>query len=152
MMVLNGAHTVISSLGESFTGRSMGQSLGFVTGVTMMYPVIGIELWFSRRGSVGPPFWTIIGCAGWVVGWCSHFSPVTDQPVPVIYGAYHTAAEGAVAVACLMRLMSVVLAMTVYSAYFWYHYRSGRHRFLSAGNLSVRASIRSWPRRFPSFS
>ena len=92
IMVLNGAHTVDHIIRGDFHWLLDAQPLGFVAGVTGLYLVLEIGLRFSRSGVVGPPFRTISGCAGLVIGWCSHFSPVTDQPVQVISGVYHTTA------------------------------------------------------------
>ena len=127
--VLNAAHTIDHVVRGDFHWPLDGQSIGFILIITSIYLVIGIGLRLSRSGIVGPPFWTIIGGAGLLFGWLSHFSPFTDQPVHVIYGAYHVAIGGTVAVACLMLLMGFVLTVTMYSAYLWY----SRRRLLMTG-------------------
>ncbi|MCS6318041.1 MAG: hypothetical protein H8K05_09775 [Nitrospira sp.] len=77
----------------------------------------------SCSGAVGPLFWTLIECGGLGVGWLSHVSPVTDQPLQVIYGADHNATGDVFGVWCLMLLMGCVLVATLYSTYRWYHQR-----------------------------
>ena len=100
-----------------------GQSVGFVLVVAAIYLVIGMGIRLSNRGVVGPLFWAIIGGGGLAFGWLSHFSPFTDQPLHVIYGSYHNATGGVLAVLCLMLLMGVVLTATLYSIYLWHRQR-----------------------------
>lgn len=121
--VLNAAHTVDHVMRGDFHWPLDEQSIGFLLVVTSIYLVIGIGLGRSRRGVVGPRFWTIVGGTGLAFGWLSHFSPFTDQPVHVMYDAYHGTIGGPVAVVCLMLLMGVVLVATMYSAYLWYDQR-----------------------------
>ncbi len=123
--VLNGVHSIDHVIRGDFQWPIDGQSIGFVLVVAAIYLVIGIGLWFYRRGLVGPLVWSGVGLAGLVFGWLSHFSPFTDQPVHVIYGAYHAPLGGATAVACLIALMALVFATTLYSTYLWYHLRTG---------------------------
>lgn len=121
--VLNAAHSIDHVIRGDFHWPLDGQSIGFLLIVTSIYLIIGMGLRLSRSGRVGPLFWTIVGGAGLLFGWWSHFSPFTDQPVHVMYAAYHGAIGGAAAVVCLMLLMGVVLAATIYSAYLWYDQR-----------------------------
>lgn len=120
---LNGVHTLDHVIRGDFHWPIDGQSVAFVLVVAVIYLVIWMGLRWSRRGVVGPLFWTLVGCGGLVFGWLSHFSPFTDQPVHVIYGSYHNAAGGALAVLCLLSLMGVVVVATVYSACLWHHQR-----------------------------
>jgi hypothetical protein len=120
---LNGVHTFDHMIRGDFHWPLDGQSVGFVLVVAAIYLVIGVGVRLSRRGVVGPLFWAIVGCGGLILGWLSHFSPFTDQPLHVIYGTYHNATGGALAVLCLMLLMSVVLTATLYSFYLWHHQR-----------------------------
>ena len=122
--VLNGVHTLDHVIRGDFHWPVDGQSIGFIVIIAAIYLVLGMGLRLYGRGVVGPLFWTIIGCAGLAFGWLSHFSPFTDQPLHVIYGSYHNATGGAVAVLCLMLLMGFVLAATLYSIYLWYHQRN----------------------------
>ena len=130
--VLNAAHTIDHVIRGDFHWPLDGQSIGFILIITSIYLVMAMGLRLSRRGMVGPLFWTIIGSAGVLFGWLSHFSLFTDQPVPVIYAAYHGAIGGTAAVACLMVLMTCVLAATIYSAYLWY----GQRNMLMARSVS----------------
>ena len=120
---LNGVHTLDHMIRGDFHWPLDGQSVGVVLVVAAIYLVIGVGVRLSRREVVGPLFWAIIGCGGLVFGWLSHFSPFTDQPLHVIYGSYHNATGGALAVLCLMLLMGVVLTATLYSIYLWHHQR-----------------------------
>ena len=120
---LNGVHTLDHMIRGDFHWPLDGQSVGVVLVVAAIYLVIGVGIRLSNRGVVGPLFWAIIGGGGLVFGWLSHFSPFTDQPLHVIYGSYHNATGGALAVLCLMLLMGVVLTATLYSIYLWHHQR-----------------------------
>ena len=120
---LNGVHTLDHMIRGDFHWPLDGQSVGVVLVVAAIYLVIGVGVRLSRREVVGPLFWAIIGCGELVFGWLSHFSPFTDQPLHVIYGSYHNATGGALAVLCLMLLMGVVLTATLYSIYLWHHQR-----------------------------
>ena len=120
---LNGVHTLDHMIRGDLHWPLDGQSVGFVLVVAAIYLVIGMGIRLSNRGVVGPLFWAIIGGGGLVFGWLSHFSPFTDQPLHVIYGSYHNATGGALAVLCLMLLMGVVLTATLYSIYLWHHQR-----------------------------
>ncbi len=130
--VLNAAHTIDHVIRGDFHWPLDGQSIGFILIITSIYLVMAMGLRLSRRGIVGPLFWTIIGGAGVLFGWLSHFSPFTDQPVSVIYAAYHGAIGGTAAVACLMLLMTCVVAATIYSAYRWY----GQRKMLMGRSVS----------------
>ncbi|MBA5875307.1 MAG: hypothetical protein GDA66_12270 [Nitrospira sp. CR1.2] len=121
--VLNAAHTVDHVIRGDFHWPLDEQSIGFILVVTSIYLVIGIGLRRSHSGMVGPRFWAIVGGAGLALGWLSHFSPFTDQPVHVMYDAYHGTIGGPLAVVCLMLLMGVVLVATTYSAYLWHDQR-----------------------------
>ena len=121
--VLNGVHTLDPVIRGDFHWPLDGQSIGFIVIIAALYLVLGMGLRLYGRGVVGPLFWTIIGCAGLASGWLSHFSPFTDQPLHVIYGSYHNATGGALAVLCLVLLMGVVLTATLYSFYLWHRQR-----------------------------
>ena len=120
---LNGVHTIDHIMRGDFHWPLDGQSVGVVLVVAAIYLVIGVGVRLSRREVVGPLCWAIVGCGGLILGWLSHFSPFTDQPLHVIYGTYHNATGGALAVLCLMLLMGVVLTATLYSIYLWHHQR-----------------------------
>jgi len=122
---LNGVHTLDHMIRGDFHWPIDGQSIAFVMIIGAIYLVIGMGLWLFRKGGVGPAFWTMIGSAGLMLGCLSHFGPFTDQPLHVIYGTYHKAAAGALAVLCLLLLMGVVLAATLYSGYRWSRQRRG---------------------------
>jgi hypothetical protein len=61
------------------------QSVGFIAVATIILAGMGLDVRLYRTGRVGPRFWTIVGILGLGLGWLSHFSPMTDQPVSVIY-------------------------------------------------------------------
>ena len=61
----------------------------------------------------------MVGVLGLGLGWLSHFSPMTDQPVSVIYHGYTAPWEGVVAAGLLFLLMFSVLSGAVLAAYLW---------------------------------
>lgn len=95
------------------------QSVGFVVVATVILGGMAGGLWLYRSGRVSPLFWAIIGTLGLGLGWLSHFSPMTDQPLSSIYAAYAFPLAGLLAVACLLALMVAVLLATVYAGYLW---------------------------------
>ncbi len=117
--VLNVFHLVDHILRGDFHWPIDEQSVGFIVVATIILGGIALGLWLYRSGRVGSLIWTIFGALGLGLGWLSHFSPMTDQPVSVIYHAYHSAAGGVLAVACLLGLMLAVLTATVYAWYLW---------------------------------
>jgi hypothetical protein len=86
---------------------------------------MGLGVLLYRAGRVGARFWTIVGILGLGLGWLSHFSPMTDQPVSIIYQGYAVPWVGMLAVGCLFLLMFSVLGATVFAGYLW---RRGAHR------------------------
>jgi len=95
------------------------QSVGFIGVATIILGGMALGVRLYRAGLVGPRFWVIIGVLGLGLGWLSHFSPMTDQPVSVIYHGYTAPWAGVVAVGCLFLLMFSVLVATVFAAYLW---------------------------------
>jgi hypothetical protein len=59
------------------------QSIGFLVVATVILGGMGLGVSLSRAGRVGARFWAIVGILGLELGWFSHFSPMTDQPVSV---------------------------------------------------------------------
>jgi hypothetical protein len=119
MIYLNMLHLVDHMLRGDFHWPIDEQSVGFIVVATIILGGSAGGLWLYRSGCVGPLFWTVAGTFGLGLGWFSHFSPMTDQPVSVIYRAYESTVGGAVAVACLLTLMLAVLTATVYVWYLW---------------------------------
>jgi|CXWL01.1.fsa_nt_gi hypothetical protein len=117
--VLNGLHAIDHVLRGDFHWPIDDQSIGFIVVIATIYLVVGLGSVGYRRGAVGPRFWACIGLGGLAFGWLSHFSPFTDQPVSVIFHAYHAPVMGGIAVALLMLLMLVVLAATVQAFVYW---------------------------------
>jgi len=95
------------------------QSVGFLIMATVILGGMGLGVWLYRAGRVGPRFWAIVGVLGVGLGWLSHFSPMTDQPVSVIYSGYVAPWAGALAVGCLFLLLFSVLGATVFAGYLW---------------------------------
>lgn len=95
------------------------QSIGFLVVATVILGGMGSGVWLYRAGRVGARFWTIVGLLGLGLGWLSHFSPMTDQPLSVIYQGYTAPWAGALAVGCLILLMLCVLGATAFSGYLW---------------------------------
>ncbi len=102
------------------------QSVGFLIVVTIIFGGMGWGTRLYRTGLVGPRFWVIVGMLGLGLGWLSHFSPTTDQPVSAIYEAYPAPWAGALAVGCLFLLMSAVMGATAYAGSLWMRSSSSR--------------------------
>ncbi len=86
--LLNVLHLVHHILRGDFHWPIKEQSVGFMVVATVILGGMGLGVWLDRTGLVGPRFWTIVGVLGLGLGWLSHFSPMTDQPVLVIYQGY----------------------------------------------------------------
>jgi hypothetical protein len=117
--VLNGLHALDHVLRGDFHWPLDGQSIGFLVVIGTIYTVLGVGLTLSRRSIVGPRFWVAMGVGGLALGWLSHFSPFTDQPISAIFHAYHSTAAGMLAVGCLGVLMAAVLAATLQALVLW---------------------------------
>lgn len=117
--VLNVLHLVDHILRGDFHWPIDEQSVGFIAVAAIILGGIALGLWLYRSGRVGSLFWAVVGALGLGTGWLSHFSPMTDQPVSVIYRAYESTVGGTLAVACLLILLLAVLTATVYAWYLW---------------------------------
>ncbi|GKS65840.1 hypothetical protein YTPLAS72_31440 [Nitrospira sp.] len=117
--LLNVLHLVDHIVRGDFHWPIDEQSIGFLVVATVILGGLGLGVWLYQAGRVGPRFWTIIGMLGLGLGWLSHFSPMTDQPVSGIYQGYATPWAGALAVGCLFLLMVSVLGATLYAGYLW---------------------------------
>ena len=117
--LLNVLHLVDHIFRGDFHWPIDEQSIGFIIVGTLILGGLALGTWLYRTGRVGPRFWTIVGVLGLGLGWLSHFSPMTDQPVSVIYHGYRASWVGVLAVGCLFLLMLSVLGATVFSGYLW---------------------------------
>ena len=117
--ILNVLHLVDHILRGDFHWPIDEQSVGFIVVSTVILGGMGLGVWLYRSGLVGSRFWVIVGVLGLGLGWLSHFSPMTDQPVSVIYHAYTAPWAGSIAVGVLFLLMFAVLSGTVLAAYLW---------------------------------
>jgi len=122
--ILNVLHLVDHILRGDFHWPIDEQSVGFLVVATVILGGLGLGVRLYRSGLVGPRFWVIVGVLGLGLGWLSHFSPMTDQPVSVIYHGYVAPWAGVLAVGCLFLLMFSVLGATVFAGYLW---RRGTH-------------------------
>ncbi len=103
----------------TFTGSIDEQSIEFIGVAIIILDGMGLGVRFYRSDRVGPRFWVMVGVLGLGLGWLSHFSPMTDQPVSVIYHAYTAPWAGSLAVGCLVLLLFSVLSATVFAGYLW---------------------------------
>ncbi len=117
--ILNVLHLVDHIVRGDFHWPIDEQSVGFIVVATIILGGMGLGVRLYRSGLVGPRFWVIVGVLGLGLGWLSHFSPMTDQPVSAIYHGYMASWAGALAVGCLFLLMVSVLAATVFAGYLW---------------------------------
>lgn len=123
--LLNVLHLVDHIFRGDFHWPIDDQSIGFLVVATVILGGMALGVWLYRTGQVGPRFWTIVGLLGLGLGWLSHFSPMTDQPVSAIYQGYAAPWIGAVAVGCLFLLMLSVFGATLYAGYLWMRRGSG---------------------------
>jgi hypothetical protein len=117
--ILNVLHLVDHIVRGDFHWPIDEQSVGFIGVATIILGGVGLGVRLYRSGLVGPRFWVIVGVLGLGLGWLSHFSPMTDQPVSVIYHGYTAPWAGSLAVGCLFLLMFSVLGATVFAGYLW---------------------------------
>ncbi|HMS83975.1 MAG TPA: hypothetical protein PKD12_10010 [Nitrospira sp.] len=117
--LLNVLHLVDHLLRGDFHWPIDEQSIGFLVVATVILGGMGLGVSLYQTGRVGARFWTVVGLLGLGLGWLSHFSPMTDQPVSVIYHGYTASLAGALAVGCLLLLMLCVLGATILAGYLW---------------------------------
>ena len=117
--LLNVLHLVDHIFRGDFHWPIDGQSVGFIVVAIVILGGMGFGVWLYRAGRVGPRFWTMVGVLGLGLGWLSHFSPMTDQPVSAIYHGYTNPLVGGLAVLCLFSLMVTVLGATIFAGYLW---------------------------------
>jgi hypothetical protein len=94
-------------------------SLPFIVVSLVIYGVLGTGLFLYTKNRVGPRFWTVVFLLGLGLGWLSHLSPYTDQPIQVIRGAYQSGFAGWLAITCLLALMVVLAVGALYAGYEW---------------------------------
>jgi len=116
---LNVLHLVDHILRGDFHWPIDEQSIGFLVVATVILGGMGLGVSLYRAGRVGARFWTVVGLLGLGLGWLSHFSPMTDQPVAVIYQGYTAPWAGVLAVGCLVLLMLSVFGATIFAGYLW---------------------------------
>ena len=117
--LLNVLHLIDHILRGDFHWPIDEQSVGFMFVATVILGGMALGVLLYRAGLVGPRFWTIVGMLGLGLGWLSHFSPMTDQPLSVIYQGYAAPWAGAMAIGSLLLLMLSVFGATVYAGYLW---------------------------------
>jgi hypothetical protein len=103
-------HKVGWPFSDHFTGFSV--ALLFYVGI-----LIGVIL--TRRGLIGPGFWSILAAVGFVYIVGSHYGPVAEDP-PSFYSAeYGSSVKGALALTWLILFLLSLLGAAVYSARRW---------------------------------
>lgn len=117
--LLNVLHLVDHIMRGDFHWPIDEQSVGFIVVAIVILGGMGLGVRLYRTGHVGPRFWTMVGILGLGLGWLSHFSPMTDQPVSVIYHGYTNPLAGGLAVLCLFFLMVTVFCATIVAGYLW---------------------------------
>jgi len=115
--ILNVLHLVDHIFRGDFHWPIDEQSVGFIGVATIILGGMALGVRLYRSGLVGPRFWVMVGVLGLGLGWLSHFSPMTDQPVSVIYHGYVAPWAGMLAVGCLVLLLFSVLGATVFAGY-----------------------------------
>jgi hypothetical protein len=117
--ILNVLHLVDHIFRGDFHWPIDEQSAGFIGVATIILGGMALGVRLYRSGLVGPRFWVMVGVLGLGLGWLSHFSPMTDQPVSVIYHGYTASWAGVLAVGLLFLLMFSVLGATALAASLW---------------------------------
>lgn len=117
--ILNALHLVDHIFRGDFHWPIDEQSIGFLVVATVILGGMGVGVLLYRAGRVGARFWTIVGLLGFGLGWFSHFSPMIDQPLSVIYQGYTDPWAGVLAIICLVLLMMCILGATVFAGYLW---------------------------------
>ena len=95
------------------------QSVGFIGVAIIILGGMALGVRLYRAGLAGPRFWVMAGVLGLGLGWLSHFSPMTDQPLSVVYHGYVDPWAGVLAGGCLALLLFSVLGATVFAGYLW---------------------------------
>lgn len=90
-----------------------------------VYPVIALGLLLSRRGRLGPAFWTVLPAGGALFVLSVHVGPDAADTVSAVPDGYESTAGGALAVALLAALLVVLVAATVHEATLWAKERRG---------------------------
>ena len=117
--LLNVLHLIDHILRGDFHWPLDEQSVGFMVVATVILGGMALGVLLYRAGLVGPRFWTIVGMLGLGLGWLSHFSPMTDQPLSVIYHGYTAPLAGVMAIGCLLLLMLSVFGATTFAGFLW---------------------------------
>jgi len=94
-----------------------------------VYPVIAVGLLLSRRGRLGPGFWTLLPAGGALFVVAVHVGPDAADTVSAVPDGYDSTVVGTLAVALLAALLLVLLAAAVYEGLLW---RRSRERSRTA--------------------
>ena len=117
--LLSAAHMVDHAIRDELSRWPPGDLAVFAIVTVVLYGAIAAGIYLYVKGTVGPRFWAVFSFLGVLLGWASHFSPFTDQPVSYILNAYNYGLAGWLAVGVLVALMLALAATGVYAAVLW---------------------------------
>ena len=87
-------------------------SLGF-------YVLIGVGVVLTRRGVVGPGFWSLLAASGFLFIGLLHFSPIAIDPIDMIVHDYPTRTGAAIALTWVALLVLALGYAAVYAGMRW---------------------------------
>lgn len=79
-----------------------------------IYPVIGVGLLLSRRGVVGPRFWSVLSSGGALFVTLVHVGPVAGDALAGIPNQYGSPVMGYVAIALLVAFLATLVGTFAY--------------------------------------
>ena len=90
-----------------------------------IYVAIAIGTVLSRRGMVGPGFWSILAAIGFVGITFTHFGPVAEDPPALFASEYGSQIKGMISLIWLCLFEVSLLAAVIYPGYRWMVLRRG---------------------------
>lgn len=89
-----------------------------------IYVAIAIGALLSRRGTVGPGFWSILAAIGFAGITLTHFGPVADDPPARFASEYGSQTKGMISLIWLCGFEITLAVAMIYSGYRWMMLRS----------------------------
>ena len=90
----------------------------------LIYVPILAGLYLYRKRKVGSAYWSVVAGFGAVFVGLTHFGPLPAEPPQDIIDSYASPVAGWFAFGWLVTFLTVLLSLTVYTAYLWVRERS----------------------------